>query len=245
MFFSKRRGDDTLRFLRIDWKYTDLALRFVRNGQSFNGHTVSQYRGPRKSHSSSGTITQKRTYHSIDAADPQPQKRVHTDCTSFNPINGLQSDERAFHLPSSAETGRHTLGRSEQSLQVASCHDSGHSDSQSQVAEIHFSYAASQSCDGQQTGSPLCQSDCVSSREYSITPANKSGDGSSHPISGSHTDEVAPRLTTMSRSSDRSSRPIITQEHIERVRIQNEELKIANARKQKEILVSLALSGLI
>ena len=203
VFLSKRREDDTLRFLRTDWKYTDLALRFVRNGKLFNGHTVSQHHG---SHSSSSAIRQKRTCHSIDAANPQPQKRAHL---------------------SSAETSRHTLGRSEQPLQVASCHDNGHSDSESHVA--------SQSYDDQQTSSRLCQYDYLGSRENSFAPADKLGDGSGHPTLRSHT-EVA---------SDRSSRPIITEEHIKEVRIRNEELKIANTLKEKEMLVSLARSGLI
>ena len=111
------------------------------------------------------------------------------------------------------------------------------------MAEIRFSHAASQSYDGQQTSSRLCQSNYVGSRENSLAPADKLGDGSSHPTLGSHTDKVAPYLTPISRSSDRSSRLIITEEHIEKVRIQNEELKIVNTRKKKEMLVSLALSG--
>ena len=221
VFFSKRLKDDTLRFLRTDWKYTDLALRFVRNGKLFNGHTVSQHHG---SHSSSSAIRQKRTYHSIDAANPQPQKRAHL---------------------SSAETSRHSLGRSEQPLQVDSCHDNGHLDSESHVAEIRVSHVASQSYDGQQTSSRLCQSGYLGSRENSLAPADKLGDGSGHPTLRSHTDKVAPYLTPISHSSDRSSRPIITEEHINEVRIQNEELKIANTRKKKEMLVSLALSRLI
>ena len=220
VFFSRRLEDDTLRFLRTDWKYTDLALRFVRNGKLFNGHTVFQHHG---SHSSSSAIRQKRTCYSIDAANPQPQKRAHL---------------------SSAETSRHTLGRSEQPLQVASCHDDGHSDSESHVAEIRVSHVASQSYNGQQTSSRLCQSDHLGSRENSLAPADKLGDGSCHPTLGSHTDKVA-YLTPISRSSDGSSRPIITEEHIKEVRIRNEELKIANTRKKKEMLVSLALSGLI
>jgi Fungal specific transcription factor domain len=135
--------------------------------------------------------------------------------------------------------------QTKEALQVASYHDNRGSEFQSHVEEIQPSHAASQSCDSQQTGSPLCQSDYVGSKENSLAPAGKSGDDSSHQTSRSHTDEVAPRLTPISRSFDHSTGPTITQEHIDKVRTKNEGLKIANARKQKEILASLAPSGLI
>jgi hypothetical protein len=190
-------------------------LRFVHNGISFNGPTISQNYTSHKFHSINDPIRQKRTYHSIDAAaNPPPQKRAHTN-------SGQQSNERA---------SQHTLGLSEQPLPVE---------------EIHPSHAASQSCDGQQTGSPLCQSDCVGSRDDSLTPAGKSGESSSQQTLRSHTDEIATHFTPISCPSDCPTGSIITQEQIDKVRAENEKLKIANARKQKEMLASLALSWLI
>ena len=221
-----------------DWKYTELALRFVRKGTSFDDRAISQCHGPHKSHSNSDAVGQKKAYRFVHTASLQPPKRRRTDSAGFNPINGLQSDERTIHILCGAETGRHSPDQSEQPLQVASCHDTGHSGSHSHVADIHASHTASPSSDGRQAVGSLRQVDCVSSRENSLAPTSKSGSVRYHLTSGSHTDEVAAHLTLVSRSVDHSWRPIITQQHIERVRTQNEALKTANSQKQKEIVAS-------
>ena len=94
MFFSKRRKDDTLRFLKTDGTYTNFALRLVRNGHSFERQVLAQQGESHELHCTNTTREKKRTIDSMDLPSQPLQKRAQTESASFKPVNPAQSDER-------------------------------------------------------------------------------------------------------------------------------------------------------
>jgi hypothetical protein len=110
------------------------------------------------------------------------------------------------------------------------------------LEEIHPSHAAYQHYDGQQT--PVRQIEYIPLSDDSCIPACELGESSSQQTVQSHTDQMATHFTPISCPSDFSTEltKTKTQEQVCEVKAGKEELKVANAQKRKEILVSLTQS---